>query len=174
MVSRFKRIESTMRSRNCPSLSRAPTPASGDARLPMKRPPGHGVAQKAVAVAPRKHLAAALGIAGLDRERRDDIITSHAVGRERSGRRHNAARRHAVHREPGQPAHAPPDLDDQTVMPWFLSGSERMRLPVAAKIAFTSAGASGASGVSPVPPQKPPLGTSTASTFGISRMRIIG
>lgn len=72
------------------------------------------------------------------------------------------------------PRMPPPDLDDQTVMPWFLSGSERMRLPVAAKIAFTSAGASGASGVSPVPPQKPPLGTSTASTFGISRMRIIG
>src|SRR5437899_12413298 len=39
---------------------------------------------------------------------------------------------------------------------WFLIGSERMRLPVAAKIALHNAGASGGTGVSPTPPQKPP------------------
>ena len=42
---------------------------------------------------------------------------------------------------------------------WFFSGSERMRLPVAAKIALHSAGATTATGGSPTPPQKPPLGT---------------
>src|SRR5256885_7673324 len=65
---------------------------------------------------------------------------------------------------------AAPSLPDHARRsPWFLSGSDRIRLPVAAKIALTSAGASGASGVSPSPPQKPPLGTSTASIlFGIS------
>ena len=70
---------------------------------------------------------------------------------------------------------AAPSLPDHARRsPWFLSGSDRIRLPVAAKIALASAGASGASGVSPSPPQKPPLGTSTASILlGISAMRMM-
>src|ERR1700745_1179248 len=39
---------------------------------------------------------------------------------------------------------------------WFLSGSERMRLPVAEKIALHSAGARGGTAVSPIPPHPPP------------------
>ena len=64
---------------------------------------------------------------------------------------------------------------DQIVLrrSWFFSGSERMRLPVAAKIALHKAGASGGTGGSPMPPQKPPLGTSTVSTSGMSAMRSI-
>src|SRR5215472_878284 len=56
---------------------------------------------------------------------------------------------------------------------WFLSGSERMRLPVAEKIALHKAGARGGTGVSPIPPQKPPLATITVSTRGISARRSI-
>ena len=56
---------------------------------------------------------------------------------------------------------------------WFFSGSERMRLPVAAKIALHSAGATTATGGSPTPPQKPPLGTMTVSTLGICASRSI-
>ena len=55
---------------------------------------------------------------------------------------------------------------------WFISGSERMRLPVAAKIALSTAGAATAIVGSPTPPQKPPDGTMIVSTFGISSMRI--
>ena len=51
---------------------------------------------------------------------------------------------------------------------WCFSGSERMRLPVAANTALHTAGASGGSGGSPMPPQKPPLGTSTVITSGMS------
>src|SRR5262245_30198868 len=57
---------------------------------------------------------------------------------------------------------------------WFLSGSERMRLPVAEKIALHKAGARGGTAVSPTPPQKPPLATITVSTRGISARRSIG
>src|ERR1700730_8109453 len=57
---------------------------------------------------------------------------------------------------------------------WFFSGSERMRLPVAAKIALQSAGATIAGGGSPQPPQKPPLGITMISTFGLSARRNIG
>ena len=55
----------------------------------------------------------------------------------------------------------------------FFTGSTRMRLPVAAKIALHSAGATGGTGGSPTPPQKPPLGTITVSTGGASAMRNI-
>ena len=57
---------------------------------------------------------------------------------------------------------------------WFLSGRERMRLPVAAKMALHKAGASGGTGVSPAPPQKPSLGTMTVYTRGMSARRSIG
>src|SRR5262249_41370546 len=53
----------------------------------------------------------------------------------------------------------------------FLSGTERTRLPVAAAIALSTAGAATAMVGSPMPPQKPPEGISTTSTFGISAMR---
>ena len=54
------------------------------------------------------------------------------------------------------------------------SGRLRMRLPVAAKMALSTAGAATAIVGSPTPPQKPPLGTSTDSTRGISASRITG
>jgi hypothetical protein len=54
------------------------------------------------------------------------------------------------------------------------SGSDRTRLPVAAKIALSTAGAATAMVGSPTPPQKPPEGMTMVSTFGISAMRIIG
>src|SRR5882672_891969 len=56
---------------------------------------------------------------------------------------------------------------------WFFNGNDRMRLPVAAKIALQSAGATTDTGCSPQPLQKPPLGASTHSTLGISAMRSI-
>src|SRR3984893_4943969 len=55
---------------------------------------------------------------------------------------------------------------------WFISGNVRIRLPVAAKIALSTAGAATAIVGSPTPPQKSPVGTTTTSTFGISSMRI--
>ena len=60
-----------------------------------------------------------------------------------------------------------------SVSPWFFRGSERIRLPVAAKIALHTAGAIDAWPGSPTPPQNPPEGASTTSTLGISRRRII-
>ena len=59
------------------------------------------------------------------------------------------------------------------VSPWFFRGSERTRLPVAAKIALHTAGAIDAWPGSPTPPQNPPEGASTTSILGISRSRII-
>ncbi len=59
------------------------------------------------------------------------------------------------------------------VSPWFFKGSERTRLPVAAKIALHTAGAIDAWPGSPTPPQNPPEGASTTSILGISRSRII-
>ena len=50
----------------------------------------------------------------------------------------------------------------------FLIGRSRMRFPVAAKMAFNTAGAATAMVGSPTPPQKPPDGMMTVSTFGIS------
>src|SRR5262245_8915746 len=52
------------------------------------------------------------------------------------------------------------------------SGNERMRLPVAAKMALSTAGAATKIVGSPTPPQKPPEGMMMLSTFGISAMRI--
>jgi hypothetical protein len=55
---------------------------------------------------------------------------------------------------------------------WFFSGSARICLPVAAKIALQSAGATSAGGGSPTPPQNPPLGMIMLSTFGASCVAI--
>jgi len=60
-----------------------------------------------------------------------------------------------------------------SVSPWFFKGSERTRLPEAAKIALQTAGAIDAWPGSPTPPQNPPEGASTTSILGISRSRII-
>src|SRR5438552_3375467 len=57
-------------------------------------------------------------------------------------------------------------------MPWFFSGNERMRLPVAAKYAFSTAGAATQTVGSPTPPQKPPEGMMIDSILGICAMRI--
>jgi hypothetical protein len=58
-------------------------------------------------------------------------------------------------------------------MLWFFSGNERMRLPVAAKYALSTAGAATQIVGSPTPPQKPPDGMTIVSTLGISAMRIM-
>ena len=50
----------------------------------------------------------------------------------------------------------------------FFSGRSRMRLPVAAKIALSTAGAATAMVGSPTPPQNPPDGMVMVSTLGIS------
>jgi hypothetical protein len=57
---------------------------------------------------------------------------------------------------------------------WFFSGRSRMRLPVAAKMALSTAGAATAIVGSPTPPQKPPEGITIVSTAGISSMRSTG
>ena len=49
-----------------------------------------------------------------------------------------------------------------------------MRFPVAAKIAFNTAGAATAIVGSPTPPQNPPDARITVSTFGIAAMRNTG
>jgi putative transposase len=59
-----------------------------------------------------------------------------------------------------------------SVMPWFFSGTVRMRLPVAAKNAFRTAGAATQIVGSPTPPQNPPDGMMIDSTFGIWAIRI--
>src|SRR5215470_12539894 len=59
-----------------------------------------------------------------------------------------------------------------SVMPWFLSGNVRMRLPVAAENAFRTAGAATQMVGSPTPPQNPPDGMMIDSTFGIWAIRI--
>ncbi len=61
-----------------------------------------------------------------------------------------------------------------TLMPSLRSGNSRMGLPVAAKIAFITAGATTEIGGSPTPPQKSKLGTITVSTFGMSVSSITG
>jgi hypothetical protein len=55
----------------------------------------------------------------------------------------------------------------------FLSGRLRIGLPVAAKTALSTAGATTQIVGSPTPPQKSEVGTITVSTFGISARRII-
>jgi len=59
-----------------------------------------------------------------------------------------------------------------SVMPRFFSGTVRRRLPVAAKNAFSTAGAATQIVGSPTPPQNPPDGMMMDSTFGIWATRI--
>ena len=85
---------------------------------------------------------------------RDDILLVPATRRQ-------AARTRLRSRSPQAPFRS-----------WFISGIVRMRLPVAAKIALSTAGAATAIVGSPTPPQKSPVGTMTVSTCGISSMRM--
>ena len=57
-------------------------------------------------------------------------------------------------------------------IPWFFSGNERMRFPVAANKAFSTAGPATHMVGSPTPPQNPPEGMTIDSTLGICAMRI--
>jgi hypothetical protein len=59
-------------------------------------------------------------------------------------------------------------------MEWFFSGNERIRLPVARKYAFITAGAATQIVGSPMPPHGPlpPLGMMIDSTFGIVAIRM--
>src|SRR5215470_2341174 len=56
--------------------------------------------------------------------------------------------------------------------PWFFSGNVRIRLPVAAKYAFSTAGAATQIVGSPTPPQTTPDCMMIDSTFGICLIRI--
>jgi hypothetical protein len=55
----------------------------------------------------------------------------------------------------------------------FFSGRLRTGLPVAARMALSTAGATTEIVGSPTPPQKSPVGTITVSTLGISARRMI-
>src|SRR5258708_36729338 len=55
---------------------------------------------------------------------------------------------------------------------WVLSGTDRIRLPVAAKNALSTAGAATEIAGSPAPPPHPPGGMMVDSALGISPMRI--
>src|SRR5215467_8529754 len=57
-------------------------------------------------------------------------------------------------------------------MPWFFNGTERRRLPVALKNAFSTAGAATQIVGSPTPPQTSPEGMMIDSTLGICAIRI--
>src|SRR4029453_1020377 len=57
-------------------------------------------------------------------------------------------------------------------MLWFFRGNVRIRLPVAAKYAFRTAGAATQIVGSPTPPQKPPDGMMIVSTFEIGRAQV--
>ncbi len=93
---------------------------------------------------------------------------------------HDAARQAAPPMPPRPPrsmqhpiaAARPPRIAYTIWTPWFFSGNVRMRLPVAAKNAFSTAGAATQIVGSPTPPQKPPDGMTIDSTFGICAMRI--
>jgi hypothetical protein len=72
----------------------------------------------------------------------------------------------------GAAAVAPLLVDHADRRSVFFSGNDRRRLPVAAKIALSTAGAATAIVGSPMPPQNPPEGMTITSTLGISAMRI--
>ena len=90
-----------------------------------------------------------------------------------SGRGKGTGERDQKRQSANDPPCASPHCTAQAALrSWFISGNVRIRLPVAAKIALSTAGAATAIVGSPTPPQKSPVGTTTTSTFGISSMRI--
>jgi hypothetical protein len=124
----------------------------------------HGVAQRAGAFASVRHNSSTTDcVARFPHQRRGDPVADHGVGRKRL--RRDASCYEERKSEAGG--------FQAIVIPWFLSGRERIRLPVAAKIALQIAGAMEAWPGSPTPPQKPPDGAITTSTLGISARRIM-
>ena len=129
--------------------------------------------------------AASLGAGerGGDRIANDGIGPERILGLRGHGRRD---RRDGCQKRSSKHAHhtaklraAAPDFPEAAafhrhtrVMSWFLSGNERMRLPVARANAFSTAGAATQIVGSPTPPQNPPLGMMIDSTGGICAMRI--
>ena len=83
----------------------------------------------------------------------------------RSGRWRRSCRQNHYQPKAGSPPHVARRSPG-------LNGNARIRLPVAAKIAFNTAGPATAMVGSPTPPQNPPDGTSTVSTFGMPASRI--
>jgi len=153
----FTRVESATRRRNCAGESRAPTPASAGAMFPEFFSPGTAW-HRVQAPASRFTTILRPGNRVSDRlEAHRLTLRAYLRIREqyRNGRGGGVFARQA------------------NVSPWFFKGSERTRLPVAAKIALHTAGAIDAWPGSPTPPQNPPEGASTTSTLGISRRRII-
>jgi hypothetical protein len=112
------------------------------------------VAQQAVAVTPHQYLEAARRIARR-RQWLSNCITLDPIPHQGIGRSHNVTRKRGQQHHPAELAHAAVILPDQTsVMPWFLSGKLRTGLPIAAWIAFNTAGATTQIVGSPTPPQK--------------------
>ena len=81
------------------------------------------------------------------------------------------SRRHGRHCDGQHQACQKPRCPHARLRSACLSGKSRTRLPVAAKIAFSTAGAATAIVGSPTPPQKPPDCRMMVSTFGISFIR---
>ena len=123
-----------------------------------------GMADQAIRRLPvPHHRRATRRIAGDPRERCLDGVARDLEGRDLASRRRDGKQ----DREQGGAA-----CRQARRRSWSFSGTERMRLPVAAKIAFSTAGAATMIVGSPTPPQKPPEGMTIVSTFGISAMRI--
>src|SRR5262245_61389581 len=106
-------------------------------------------------------------------------------GRHLGGGRMASGARHGPRRRLGGGDHGRRDREERDrgghdnsqhhytiVRPWFLSGNVRMRLPVAAKYALSTAGAATQIVSSPTPPQNPPDGMTIDSTLGICAMRM--
>ena len=149
-----------MRSRNWPSLSRAPTPASGgreiahDARSGLRH--ARGTTGNCVSP-PERDFRPRAASPGAAASGPADRVALHAVGRQCIRRRwwrspppplKAANQTSPTHRVAGLPE------TYTSVRPWFLIGSVRTGLPVAAYMAFSTAGAVTQIVGSPTPPQK--------------------
>ena len=126
---------------------------------------GNGVADEAVRRLPvPHHRSAAGGIATDAAQRRLDRVALHREGH------HPARRRRGGEQDERHPRGAAQAQARRRS--WCISGSERMRFPVAAEMAFSTAGAATMIVGSPTPPQKPPDGMTIVSTCGISARRM--
>ena len=163
----FRRRASTMRSRSCASRQRAPAPARSAARLPWKRSSAIGALWHS-----RHRPVCRLATMARPRAASPGAAVSGCGMPSPPPRR--APARPASRAAQQQPSSAGQRPHQARFRLWFFSGSSRMRLPVAAKIAFSTAGAATAMVGSPTPPQKPPEGMTIVSTFGISSMRSTG
>ena len=155
MVSGFSSRASTMRSRNCAVDQRCPAPELpvGDYGPPARRVSGRvgqGIGQTVADDPAARHLP------GRIRLRHGGAETQHCGKQPHSGFGHARLQGHARLRS------------------WFFRGRSRMRLPVAAKTALSTAGAATAIVGSPTPPQNPPEATMMVSTRGISSILSTG